>query len=180
MRSRGTETTTMAAAASVSVDKPLTDRQKDFVRHWAQGESISTALARAGFSTADNSLGYRLAKMPNVLALKAKYAAEYEAAAKMTKKKVMDMLIESYEMAKLMAEPASMVSAAREVGKLCGYYEPKKVQVDVNVRGSVAMGRLNALSDADLLKIIESGGAPALLDGPEAQETAPEDDISAD
>ena len=42
----------------------------------------------------------------------------------MTRKKVMDMLLESYDMAKLMAEPASMVSAAREIEKMCGYYAP--------------------------------------------------------
>ena len=88
----------------------------------------------------------------------------------------MDMLLESYDMAKLSAEPASMVSAAREIGRLCGYYEPRKVQLDVTVQGSIAMGRLNALSDAELLRLIESGGSGTLLEGPES---APGDDLAA-
>lgn len=167
-------TGTMAAAASVSPDKPLTEQQKQFVRAWAQGDSIPNALARAGYSVKDNSLGYRMAKMPNVLAYYNKEKAAYEEAAQMTRKKVMDMLLESYDMAKLSAEPATMVSAAREIGKMCGYYEPKKVDINVTVQGAVAMGRMNALSDADLLRIIEEGAAPTLLEGPK---TAPQDDF---
>jgi phage terminase small subunit len=165
-------TGTMAAAAAVSVDKPLTEKQKEFVKFWAEGDSIPNALARAGYSVADNSLGYRMAKMPNVLALKAKYQAQYEEAAAMTKKKVMDMHLEAFEMAKLMSEPATMVSAAREVGKLCGYYEPQKVQLDVNVNQSLLMGRVNQLSDAELLKIIESNGTIPLLEAAHADDSA--------
>lgn len=168
-------TGTMANAALVSVDKPLTAQQKLFTKCWAEGDSIPNALARAGYSVADNSLGYRMAKMPNILALKAKYAKEYEDSVAMTKKKVMDMHLEAFEMAKLMAEPATMVSAAREVGKLCGYYEPQRVTVDINVNQNGTLDRMNRLSDAELLKFIEAGQnavATAALDAPE---TGPED-----
>lgn len=155
---KATNTGTMAAAASVSEDKPLTEMQKLFVKFWAEGDTIPNAAVRAGYNN-QPSIGYRMAKMPNILALKAKYAAEYEATVQMTKKKVMDMHLEAFEMAKLMAEPATMVSAAREVGKLCGYYEPKKVDINVNVNGNPMLDRMNRLSDAELLKFIESGAS---------------------
>lgn len=171
------ETTRMAAAAAVDPDKPLTEKQRAFAREYARGNSVPNAMARAGYSTADYSLGYRLIKMPNVLKIIDAERRAFEEENAMSRKKVMDMLLESYDMAKLSAEPASMVSAAREIGKLCGYYEPRKVQVDVNVQGSIAMGRLNALSDAELLKLIESGDAGTLLEGPQ---TAPGDDFSDD
>ena len=168
------DTGTMEAAAAVDPDKPLTEKQFKFAQLYAQGNSVTNAMARAGYSTTQYSLGYRMLKMPNILrVIKAEQEA-FEQENSMTRKKVMDMLLESYDMAKLSAEPATMVSAAREIGKMCGYYEPKKVQVDVNVQGSIAMGRLNTLSDADLLKIIESGAAPALLEGPQ---TALQDDF---
>jgi hypothetical protein len=74
----------------------------------------------------------------------------------LSKKDVMDMLKEAYDMAKLMAEPSSMVSAAREIGKMCGYYEPKKVEVSVSAalqkKESVAR-----LTDAELFAAIEAG-----------------------
>lgn len=178
-RAKSHNTGTMAAAAAVSPDKPLTDKQKLFVRCWAEGDSIAMALARAGYSVADNSLGYRMAKMPNVLALYAEYKRKYEEAAQMSRKRVMDGLLESIEMAKLMSEPATMVSGWREVARMCGYYEPRKVQVDVNMTGASVMDRLNRLSDAELLKIIQEQGATPLLEAPETglyEPITPEDD----
>lgn len=170
-------TSSMAAAAAVDPNKPLTEKQKLFAKNVAAGDSIPNAMARAGYSLSDYSLGYRMQVMPNIKAAIDAERKAFEEANQMTRKKVMEMLQESYDMAKLAAEPATMVSAAREIGKMCGYYEPRKVQVDVNLQGSIAMGRMNALSDADLLKIIESGGATTLLEGPEM---APGDDSDED
>lgn len=168
-------TSTMAAAAMVSEDKPLTSQQKLFVKHWASGETIPNAMARAGYND-QPSYGYRMAKMPNILALYNEEKAKFEQAAQMTRQKVMDGLLEAAEMAKLLAEPATMVSAWREVGKMCGYYEPKKVSIDVNVTGNVIHQRLNQLTDAQLLEIIQKQGAGALAGGPESGVDGPEDD----
>ena len=107
-----------------------------------------------------------MAKMPNILALYNEEKAKYEEAAQMTRQRVMDGLLEAVEMAKLMAEPATMVSGWREIGKMCGYFEPKKVDINVNVTGNVIHQRLNQLSDAELLKIIQDQGSGPLLDAP--------------
>jgi hypothetical protein len=151
-------TGTNAGAALVDVNKPLTEKQKLFVKYWAEGESISTASARAGYADGAQ-MAYRMTRMPNVLALYNTYKAKYEEDGQMTRTKVMDMLKESYDMAKLMAEPSSMVAAAREIGKMCGYYAPVETRVKVDVNGNVLHQRLSNLSDAELLKII-TGQAP--------------------
>ena len=159
VRSRGRDTSNLSAAEMaevISPDKPLTDKQRKFVELWAQGESITSASVRAGYNDGA-SIAYRMVKMPNVLKLYHEEKAKYEAAGDMTRKKVMDMLLESYEMAKLMAEPASMVSAAREVGKMCGYYAPAETRMKIDVSGNVMLDRLNNLSDAELLKLISDG-----------------------
>jgi len=152
-------TSSAASAAEIDPDKPLTAKQKQFVEAWAKGESVPNACLRAGY--ADDGLGYRMVRMPNVLAYKAEFERKYEAAAEMTRKKVMDMLIESYDMAKLMAEPSTMVAAAREVGKMCGYYAPVETRVKVDVSGNIVMDRLSSMSDEELLAIITKGNAPA-------------------
>ena len=142
-------------ADSVDPDKPLTEKAKLFVKFWAQGESISSAAARAGYGDGA-TYAYRLVHYPQAKALYAQEKALYEQAAQMTRKKVMDMLVESYDMAKMCAEPSSMVSAAREIGKMCGYYiETKKVEL--NVSGSVALRKMEQLSDEDLLRLISEG-----------------------
>lgn len=148
-------TSSYEGAEQIDVDKPLTDKQRAFVKHWASGESINSAMIRAGFDENSITYGWRLARQPNVLALYHEEKRKYEEAAGMTRKKVMEGLIEAVEMAKLMAEPATMVAGWREIGKMCGYYEPVKKKIDINVTGNVAFQRLNKLSDADLLRIIQ-------------------------
>ena len=159
-RARGKSTSSAASASEINPAKPLTEKQKLFVKFWAQGETLPNACLRAGY--ADDGVAYRLARMPNVLALKAKYESKYEEAAQMTRKKVMDMHLEAFEMAKLMAEPATMVSAAREVGKMCGYYAPVEHRVKVDVTGNIILDRMNSMSDAELLKVISRGATEAM------------------
>lgn len=151
---------TAASAAEIDVNKPLTEKQRNFAKFWAQGDTIPNATLRAGF--AQDGLGYRLARQPNVLALRNKYAAKYESAADMSRKKVMDGLLEAVEMAKLMSEPATMVAGWREIGKMCGYYAPVETRVKVDVTGNVVMTRLNGMSDEELLALISAGSTPAL------------------
>lgn len=152
-------TSSAAGASQVDPDKPLSDKQKAFVASWAMGNSIGRASLDAGF--ADDGVGYRLVRMPNILKLKAEYEAKYEAEAQMSRKKVMDGFLEAIEMAKLMAEPASMISGWREIAKMCGYMAPVEHKMKVDVTGNIVLDRLNAMSDAELLKIITHGAQNA-------------------
>ena len=105
---------------------------------------------------------YRLAKDPAILKIYHREKEAYAAAVGMTRQKVMEGLLEAVEMAKIQADPTAMIAGWREVGKMCGYYEPVKKQIDVNITGNVVMQRLNKLSDAELLKLIETETANAL------------------
>lgn len=162
-RARGVDTSNLSAeemAEVISPDKPLTEKQKLFVEHWAKGDSIASASMRAGYAT--STVAYRLVKMPNVLALKAQHEAKWEAENQMSRKRVMDGMLEAIDMARMMAEPASMIAGWREVGKICGYYAPVEHRMKVDVTGNVVIDKLNSLSDAELLKIIQGGAQAAL------------------
>lgn len=162
-RARGKSNNSAALAAEIDVDKPLTDKQRQFVQEWARGEPLSSAAKRAGY--ADDKFVYRLIRQPNVLALKNKLAAEWAEESQMTRKTVMDGMLEAIEMAKLMAEPASMISGWREIGKICGYYAPVEVKMKVDVTGNIMLDKMNGMSDAELLKVItEQAAAPLLED----------------
>lgn len=135
-------------------NRPLTEKQREFVRHWAMGETILSAAYRAGYADG-GTLAYKMAKDPVILRYYNQEKALYEQACAMSRKKVMDMLLEAYDVAKLVTEPASMVSAAREIGRMCGYYEPVKRTIDINVKGNVTVRQLERASDEDLLKLIK-------------------------
>lgn len=137
-------------------DRPLTEKQLMFVRYWAQGETPRTAAVMAGYSEGSAAIGWKMSKDPAILKL---YHAEkklYEEAAQLSRAKVMTMLKDAYDHAKLIDEPATMVAAARELAKLCGYYEPEKKIIAV-VGGKVAEQMLR-MTDEELLKIIEEQG----------------------
>lgn len=167
-RARGVDTSNLNAeemAEVIDPDKPLTEKQKLFVKYWAQGDSLTSAGLRAGYSEGGMKVVYRLAKMPNILALKSEYELKWEADNQMSRQKVMNGMLESIEMAKLMAEPSSMIAGWREIGKICGYYAPIEHKVKVDVTGNIVLDKLNALSDAELLKII-SGQSSVVLPAP--------------
>jgi hypothetical protein len=48
-----------------------------------------------------------------------------------------------------------MIAGWREVGKMCGFYEPKKVDIKVSMQGQVLLQRLNSMSDQELLAMAE-------------------------
>ena len=161
LRASAPNTGDLTGTAEANPDRPLTTRMKEFVKLWAQGETILSAAIRAGYNDG-GTYAYRLAKDPAILKIYHREKEAYAAAVGMTRQKVMEGLLEAVEMAKIQADPTAMIAGWREVGKMCGYYEPVKKQIDVNITGNVVMQRLNKLSDAELLKLIETETANAL------------------
>lgn len=155
LRETGVKNSTNKPAdmAACNPDRPLTEKQKLFVSEWAKGETILSASVRAGYADS-GQMGYRMSKDPAILKLYNFEKAMYAESCQMTRKKVMEGLLEGVEMAKLMSEPASVIAGWREVGRMCGFYEPVKRTIDVNVKGNVIVKHLEALGDADLLKIV--------------------------
>lgn len=175
LRATALDTSRPGAAALTNPDKPLTEKQKLFVKYWAQGETILSASVKAGY-TDGGTYAYRLARMPAVLAIYEREKKAYEAACGMSRKRVMEGLLEAVEMAKLLAEPTAMVAGWREIGKMCGYYEPVQKKVDITVNGTVVMERMNRLSDAELLKLIQ-GEITGAADGDEEDESPGDDPL---
>lgn len=157
LRAHKVNAQTLKEIEKKEVDRPLSERQLIFVRLWAQGETPRTAASLAGYSESSTGLAWKLTRDPAIIKL---YQAEkklYEEAGQMTRKRVMDMLQEAYDCAKLMSEPASMVAAAREIGKMCGYYEPE-TKININIGGKL-VEKLASMTDDQLLEVMASEGA---------------------
>ena len=76
-----------------------------------------------------------------------------------TRQRFLFELQEAAALAKEKRDPAAMIAAWREIGKACGFYQPERIKVDVNVAGSLEMRKWNQLSDAELLQFIKAGQA---------------------
>jgi phage terminase small subunit len=143
----------------------LSPKQERFAAAYAQHHNASLACREAGYSSHGRSAsvtGTRL--LADVCVLSRIQALEAASAQELgvTRQRFLFELREAAELAREKREPAAMIAAWREIGKACGFYQPERIKVDVNVAGSLEMRRLNQLPDAELLKIIEAGRAAQL------------------
>lgn len=74
---------------------------------------------------------------------------------KTTREDVANIFLDSVEMARVMAEPATMIQGGRELGKMLGYYEPEKVQVEISHSSQDFQNQLRTLTDAQLYELLE-------------------------
>ena len=132
----------------------LTDQQKQFVEGLLAGMPQTTAARAAGYSV-PNVEGTRLMNNPKVVEALQYLQRKYEKASQMTRKKVMDGMLEAIELAKIQGEAGVMVAGWREVGRMCGFYAAEKKEINVNITAKRAVDQLELLSDAELLEMID-------------------------
>ena len=138
------------------VRSPLTPRQAKFVREYLVDGNGARAAVAAGYGVAGSRVAaHRLLTNANVQkALQVRQSAD---ATKLSiqRNDVLQSLLKAYNMALEQGDPAAMVSAARECGRLMGYYAPKQKHVEVmNESKTVTHERLKRMSDAELMAMI--------------------------
>lgn len=132
----------------------LTEKQKLFVDGILRGMPQTQAARAAGYEN-PNVEASRLLKTPKINEAVQVLNRKYEKASQMTRKKVMDGMLEAIDMARLQGDPNVMVSGWREIGRMCGYYAAEKKIIDVNITAKRAVDKLEMLTDAELLEMIE-------------------------
>lgn len=132
----------------------LTDQQRLFVEQIIKGKGPKVAARIAGYANPDIQ-GYAIVKSHKVSEAIKYLHKKHEKAADMSRKKVMDGMLEAIEMAKLQADPGNMISGWREIGRMCGYYAPEVKKIDINITAKRVIDKMETLSDEDLVKMIE-------------------------
>ena len=150
-------------AVSMDPDKPLTEKQRRFAQALAKGISVPAASREAGYNDR-SAMGYKMVKSPAVMRVVDEEREAYQEACNLSRQAVMEGMKEAIDMAQLQAEPATMIAGWRQIGLLCGYYAPAKLEVDVNLNGGNAMQKLNSMSDKELMEVM-SGQGGRLIEG---------------
>lgn len=141
---------------------PLTDRQRLYVNAVARdGLNTSAAIRAAGYGQLSGGMRNRLVKNPKLLHAIAIEREKFEKAGQMSKKKVLDGLLEAIEIAKIQADPTPMIQGWAQIAKMCGYMEPTRHKIEVTVEGNVVIQRLQQLDDSALLALAD-GNADAI------------------
>lgn len=141
-------------------DSVVTEKQDKYVEARLDGKSKAESARVAGYNV--NGVA-QIEKSADVRAALQQARSELSSATQIKRADVIEMFKEAYDMAKLSAEPASMVSAAREIGKMLGLYEPETIKLEASQAGSKIQAKLMIMNDADLLELAE--GRAKVVDG---------------
>ena len=71
----------------------------------------------------------------------------------MSRKRVMHGMLEAVEMAKDMRQPNTMVSGWKEIGRMCGFYEPERREISLSVNGQQILQELKSIPKEKLLEL---------------------------
>lgn len=102
----------------------MNKRQKAYVQNRARGMSRERSAILAGYP-AGQEAGKQVESMPTVQEELAKIRAQMADAAGVSKEDIVQMLMDAAALAKLQADPTALVGAARELGKMLGFYAPE-------------------------------------------------------
>ena len=139
----------------------LTPKQSQYLKLRASGHSPGRASEIAYGSRAHAK---RNESNPVIqAALKSMRQDTYERL-QVTRERCVEGILEAVEMARIMAEPATMIAGYREVGKMLGFYEPERKEVAVVGEGGRLLQKVSQMSDEQLLQLLTKPD-PAIIEG---------------
>jgi hypothetical protein len=132
--------------------KKITPQQKKYVDERAKGQTKVQSAILAGYAPDPTSVP-SVEDSKTVQEALAKIRKEVAENADITKEDVVRMLVDAADMAKLMADPTGLVAAARELGKMLGFYAPEVKKVTHGLDKNSLRAVLDEMTDDDLSRI---------------------------
>jgi len=140
---------------SVAQYESLNPRMWRFIENYVDNRMSPAAAAQAAGYRNPKVAGINLLRIPKVLEEVKKRQQSFAATINVTRKQVVEGFMDAIAQAKLMAEPMTAIAGWREVGKMCGFYEPEQRNINISVNGELLMSKVNAMSDEELLRLAE-------------------------
>ena len=133
----------------------LSSKQQRFVEEYLVDCNGARAAVAAGYGLAGSRVAaHRLLTRANV---QASIAARQGVDAKrleIERQDVIAGLLEGIAMAKEQGNPTGVIQGWATLAKLLGYFAPKQVQVEARVGDLGGLGRMERMSDAELLAMM--------------------------
>ena len=145
--------------ASKKVDKPerepsvvLKPTHKAVAEALLDGETIRAAAEAAGVT---ERTAYNVKNATDVREYLDKNRSELSNALQINRGEIVAGMMEAIDLAKLIADPGSMIRGYTEIAKMLGLYAPEVKEVHITMGQRAIANKYEAMSDEDLLKIAE-------------------------
>ncbi|MBC7617745.1 MAG: terminase small subunit [Candidatus Saccharibacteria bacterium] len=138
----------------------LTERQRLFCEMYVgTGRHCAALAARlAGYAPGCSHVtGCQLLKKPKIAATVRGLEEALAREIGVSRQAVIAQLLGAADLARELREPASMISAYRNVAQICGYYRQEEVAAAPADAGGLVMERLRGMSDQELIRMVEAG-----------------------
>ena len=139
---------------SVLPERPnLTKSQVEFLSVYSANAflPVSEICRQTGIASSDVTRWKRNSeRFRNALAIEHRRSQQV---LNIDRKHVLKGMIEAVDMAKDMRQPAGMISGWREIGRICGFYEPEKREITLSVNSEQLVEELRNLSRERLLEL---------------------------
>ncbi|MBX3674322.1 MAG: terminase small subunit [Burkholderiales bacterium] len=135
----------------------MNPKQARFVQEFLVDSNAAAAARRAGYSPRSARVnGPRL--LTNAAIREALQASQHATARRLEldRQRVLEGLMEAIEQARVRADPSAQIRGWAEVAKLMGYYAPEVRRVQLSAEGRGRMERLEGMTDAELLALVET------------------------
>lgn len=144
----------MRTLETAAPDSKLPVRQARFLDEFILTGNAAEAARKAGYSERGAKVtACRLLTKPN---LQQALAAKKQAKAvelELRKDHVIAALLQALNLARSQANPAAIVAAAREIGRLLGFYDPEVVKVPLSAEGARLKALHEDMSDEELCNL---------------------------
>jgi phage terminase small subunit len=148
------------------------ERQKKYVENRARGLEREASAILAGYPAGQDA-GKQVEKQPSVAEELARVRAAMVASSGVTKEDIVQMLQDAALLAKVRGESMGLVAAARELGKMLGFYAPEVKKVMHGMDKTQIKEALSQMSDEELYKLAHA----RTLEGEFKQLAAPNDKV---
>lgn len=132
----------------------LTEAQAVYVDSRMGGKAPDVAAREAGYASASAN-AMRVEKSVAVQEALRAARDELSSAAQIKRADVIDGIMEGINMARLGADPATMIKGWTEIGKILGHYAPEVKKVEISGKQKRLQSKYEAMTDEQLAQIID-------------------------
>lgn len=125
-----------------------------FIENAGMGKSPQSAARIAGYANPRRD-GKALMTEPEIVEAIKKIQLENRKNSQLTRKDVMENLIDAFNLARTLSDPQAMIRSMAEVNRMSGYYAPEKKILELQDGAKRIEAEVDALSKQDLLELLD-------------------------
>lgn len=140
-----------------------------FIENAGMGKPPTTSARAAGYANPGRD-GKALMAEPEIVEAIKKIQTENRKNSQLTRKDVMENLVDAFNLGRTLSDPQAMIRAMAEVNRMSGYYAPEKKIIEMQEGAKRLEAEVEGLSKQELLEMLAKEEETPFLDALEDED----------